>query len=144
MNKKTYVAKNADIKRKWFILDAKDKILGKVATKAAILLRGKHKAIYTPSVDTGDCVVVINASQVKVTGRKLKQKVYRRYSGYPGGQKEVTLENMLANNPTTVLKLAITRMLPKGRLGTDMAHKLKIYAGETNAHAAQNPTNLEI
>jgi len=144
MNKKTYVAKNADIKRKWFILDAKDKILGKIATKAAVLLRGKHKTIYTPSIDTGDYVVVLNASKVKVTGRKLKQKVYRRYSGYPGGQKEVTLENMLAKTPTTVLKLAITRMLPKGRLGADMAKKLKIYAGETHAHAAQNPINLEI
>jgi len=144
MKKKTYVAKSADIKRKWFVLDAKDKILGRIATKAAVLLRGKHKAIYTPSVDTGDCVIVINASKVKVTGRKLKQKVYRRYSGYPGGQKEVTLENMLAKSPTTVLKLAITRMLPKGALGSDMAKKLKIYAGETHSHAAQNPINLEI
>ncbi len=142
--KKTYVAKNSDIKRKWYLIDAKNKILGRIAAKAATILRGKHKAIFTPSIDTGDGVIIINASQVKVTGRKLKQKVYRRYSGYPGGLKEVTLEKMLANRPTTVLKLAVRRMLPGGPLGRDVIKKLKVYADDKHPHIAQNPVLLEI
>ncbi len=144
MNKKTYVAKKADIKRTWYLIDAKDQILGRLASRVAILLRGKHKAIYTPFIDTGDFVIVINADKVKVTGRKLKQKVYRRYSGYPGGQKEVTLENMLIKSPTTVIKLAVSRMIPTGALGSDVIKKLKVYAGDKHDHAAQNPKILEI
>ena len=141
---RTYVPKKEDIVRKWYVVDAKDKILGRVACKVASILRGKHKAIFTPHLDTGDAVIVINAAKVKVTGRKMKQKVYRRYSGYPGGLREVTLENMMQKSPTTVMKLAVTRMLPKGRLGTDMAMKLKIYADDVHQHKAQNPTLLEV
>lgn len=141
---KTYVAKKEDIKRQWFLVDAKDKILGRMATKIAVLLRGKHKVIFTPHVDTGDGVIVINAAKVKVTGRKLKQKVYRRYSGYPGGLREVTLETMLKNRPATVVKLAVIRMLPQGPLGRDIIKKLRVYADDKHTHKGQNPIPLEI
>jgi large subunit ribosomal protein L13 len=141
---KTYVAKKEDIKRQWFLVDAKDKILGRMATKIAVVLRGKHKVIFTPYVDTGDGVIVINAAKVKVTGRKLKQKVYRRYSGYPGGLREVTLETMLKNRPATVVRLAIIRMLPQGPLGRDIIKKLKVYADDKHKHQGQNPIPLEI
>jgi len=140
---RTYVAKKEDIKRQWYLLDAKDKILGRLATKAAVLLRGKHKPIFTPHVDTGDGVIVINAAKIKVTGRKLKQKVYRRYSGYPGGLREVTLENMLTKKPTTVIRLAVKRMLPGGPLGRDIIKKLKVYADEKHPHTAQNPVIIK-
>ena len=142
--KKTYVAKKADIKRNWYLIDAKNRILGRIAAKAAAILRGKHKAIFTPFIDTGDGVIIINASGVKVTGRKLKQKLYRRYSGYPGGLREVTLETMLAKKPVTVLKLAVRRMLPGGPLGRDLIKKLKVYADDKHPHKAQNPITLEI
>jgi len=141
---KTYVAKKEDIKRQWFLVDAKDKILGRMATKIAVVLRGKHKVIFTPHVDTGDGVIVINAAKVKVTGRKLKQKVYRRYSGYPGGLREVTLETMLKNRPATVVKLAVIRMLPQGPLGRDIIKKLRVYADDKHTHKGQNPIPLEI
>ena len=141
---KTYVAKKEDIKRQWFLVDAKDKILGRMATKIAVLLRGKHKVIFTPHVDTGDGVIVINAAKVRVTGRKLKQKVYRRYSGYPGGLREVTLETMLKNRPATVVRLAIIRMLPQGPLGRDIIKKLRVYADDKHKHKGQNPIPLEI
>src|SRR4030042_271146 len=111
---KTYVVKKEDIKRQWHIVDAKDKVLGRLAAKVATILRGKHKPIFTPYLDTGDGVIVINALKIKVTGRKLKQKVYRRYSGYPGGLREVSLETLLKKKPTTVIKLAVQRMLPSG------------------------------
>ena len=137
---KTYLAKKEEIKRQWYIVDAKDKILGRVATKVAALLRGKHKPIFTPSMDTGDAVIVINAAKIKVTGRKLKQKVYRRFSGYPGGLREVYLETMLKNKPETVMKLAVTRMLPGGPLGRVIIKKLKVYADDKHPHQAQNPT----
>ena len=140
---KTYVAKQEDIKRQWFVIDAKNKILGRVATQVAKILIGKHKPIYTPHIDTGDAVIVINAAQIRVTGRKLKQKVYRRYSGYPGGLREVYLENMLSAKPTEVMRLAVRRMLPQNRLGAQMFKKLKVYAGETHQHQAQNPKVLE-
>jgi len=142
--KKTYVAKRQDIKRSWYLVDAKDKVLGRIAVKAAVILRGKHKAIFTPSIDTGDGVIVINASQVKVTGRKLKQKVYRRYSGYPGGLREVSLENMLNNKPATVMKLAIRRMLPKGTLGNKMIKKLKVFADGNYPKLNPAPLSLEV
>jgi len=141
---KTYVAKKEDIKRKWYLVDAKDKVLGRLATRIATVLRGKHKAIFTPHLDTGDGVIVINAAQIRVTGRKLKQKVYRRYSGYPGGLREVTLENMLAKKPTMVIELAVRRMLPGGPLGRDLIKKLKIYADDKHTHKAQNPLVLEV
>jgi len=141
--KKTYVAQKEDIKRQWYLVDAKDKVLGRLAAKIAVILRGKHKSIFTPHLDTGDGVIVINASKIKVTGRKLKQKVYRRYSGYPGGLREVTLENMLAKKPATVISLAVRRMLPGGPLGRDILKKLKVYADDRHPHVAQNPSVME-
>lgn len=142
--KKTYSAKKEDIKRQWYLVDAKDKILGRLASKVASILRGKHKPIFTPHLDTGDGVIVINASKIRVTGRKLKEKVYRRYSGYPGGLKEVYLEDMLKNRPETVIRLAIERMLPTGPLGRDIIKKLKVYADDKHDNAAQKPVNLEV
>jgi len=142
--RRTYVATKEDIKKQWYIVDAKGKILGRLATKVASVLRGKHKPIFTPHLDTGDGVIVINASKIKVTGRKLKQSVYRRYSGYPGGLREVTLETMLAKKPTTVIQLAVRRMLPGGPLGRDLIKKLKVYADDAHRHQAQNPKALEV
>lgn len=141
---KTYVAKKEDIKRRWFLVDARDKILGRLAAKIAAILRGKHKAIFTPHLDTGDGVIVINASKIKITGRKLKQKVYRRYSGYPGGLREVPLDVMLKSKPTTVVELAVRRMLPGGPLARDIFKKLKVYADDKHPHKAQNPVVLEV
>jgi len=141
---KTYIAKQEDIKKACYLIDAKDKILGRLAAKAASVLRGKHKPIFTPFLDTGDMVVIINAEKIKVTGKKLTDKEYQRYSGYPSGQKRVTLENMLKNRPTTVLKLAIQRMLPKGKLGDQMLKKLRVYVGEQHPHIAQKPAVLEV
>ena len=138
------MAKKEDIKRQWYVVDAKDKVLGRLAAKVAVILRGKHKTIFTPHLDTGDGVIVINAAKIRVTGRKLKQKVYRRYSGYPGGLKEVFLETMLKKKPTTVIKLAIRRMLPGGPLGRDLLKKLKVYADDKHPHQAQNPVVLEV
>ena len=141
---KTYVAKKEDIKRAWYLVDAKDKILGRLASKVAVILRGKHKPIFTPHLDCGDGVIVINAAKVRVTGRKMQQKVYRRYSGYPGGLREVTLETMLARKPEMVLRLAISRMLPSGPLGSDLVKKLKIYADDKHGHQSQKPIVLEV
>jgi large subunit ribosomal protein L13 len=141
---KTYVAKKDDIKKKWYLVDAKGKILGRLATRVASILRGKHKVIYTPHLDTGDGVIVINAAKIRVTGRKLKAKVYRRYSGYIGGLREVTLENMLKNKPATVIKLAVRRMLPQGSLGETMFNKLKVYADDKHSHQSQAPIPLEV
>jgi len=136
---KTYIPKEEDIKREWYLADAKGRILGRLAARVALVLRGKHKPQFTPHMDTGDRVIVVNASKIKVTGKKLKQKVYRRYSGYPGGLKEVTLEKLLKNRPETVFKLAVKRMLPSGTLGRKIFSKLKVYAGEHHPHAGQSP-----
>jgi len=141
---KTYSAKKEDIKKQWYIIDAENKILGRVAAKAAAILRGKHKPIFTPHMDTGDGVVIVNVAKVKVTGRKLSQKVYRRYSGYPGGLREVSLETMLAKKPTTVMQLAVRRMLPGGRLGTKILRKLKVYAYDKHWQISQKPVVLEV
>jgi len=141
---KTYEAKQEDIKRQWYLVDAKDKVLGRLASKVAAILRGKHKPIFTPHLDTGDGVIIINAARIKVTGRKMQQKVYRRYSGYPGGLREVNLETMLRRKPTNVLKLAVERMLPKGHLADQMLKKLKIYADDQHKQKAQKPVILEI
>ncbi|MCM8789703.1 MAG: 50S ribosomal protein L13 [Candidatus Omnitrophica bacterium] len=127
---KTYVAKKSELKRQWYIMDARDKILGRLASKAAIILRGKHKPNFTPHLDTGDGVIIINAAKIKVTGRKLKEKVYRRFSGYPGGLREVSLETLLKKRPATVLQLAVRRMLPGGPLGRRLIKKLRVYADE--------------
>lgn len=141
---RTYVTKKEDVKRKWYLVDANDKVLGRMATRIAIVLRGKHKAVFSPSMDAGDGVIVINAAKIKVTGRKMKQKVYSRYSGYPGGLKQIPLETMLAKKPATVVRLAVQRMLPGGPLGRDLIKKLKVYAGETHKQQAQQPVVLEI
>jgi len=137
MNNRTFVAKKEDIKRQWHVIDANDQILGRLAVRVAVLLRGKHKPIFTPHIDTGDGVIVINAAKIRVTGRKLTQKVYRRYSGYPGGLREVYLKDMLANRPATVIRLAVERMLPHGPLGRKTIKKLKVYADDQHPHKAQ-------
>ena len=142
--KRTYTAKQEDIKMKWYIVDAKGKILGRLAAKVASILRGKHKPIFTPHIDTGDGVIVINASQIKVTGRKLKQKVYRRYSGYPGGLREVKLEVLLAKKPATVIHLAVQRMLPGGPLGRDLIKKLRVFADDKHDLTGVKPVVLEV
>ena len=141
---KTYIAKKEDIVRAWYLIDAKDRILGRVAAKAAAILRGKHKAIYTPNVDTGDMVVIINADKIRVTGKKMTQKEYQRYSGYPSGQRRVPLETMIKTHPTKVLELAVHRMIPRGALGSQVKKKLKVYAGSAHPHCAQNPVALEV
>jgi len=138
------MAKSPEIDRKCYLIDAKDKILGKVATKAAVLLRGKHKTIFTPHVDTGDMVVIINAEKIKVTGKKLQQKEYKRYTGYPSGQRTVTLKEMLQKSPTQAMHLAVSRMIPPGPLGNKIKTKLKIYAGDQHPHLAQKPISVEI
>ena len=134
---KTYSTKASDIKREWHVIDASDKILGKLATQAASLLMGKHKPMFTRNLDTGDCVVVINADKIRVTGNKLKQKLYYRHSGYPGGLKSISLEKMMQTNPTRVIEHAVKGMLPHNRLGASMLKKLKVYVGETHPHLAQ-------
>lgn len=141
---KTYVAKKQDIKRQWYLVDARDKILGRLAARIATILRGKHKPIFSPHIDTGDGIIVINASKIKVTGKKLKEKIYRRYSGYPGGLKGVPLETLLLKKPATVVRLAVQRMLPSGPLGRDILKKLKVYADDKHPHQAQKPVILSI
>ena len=141
--KRTYTAKPEDIKMKWYIADAKGQTLGRLASRIATILRGKHKPIFTPHLDTGDGVIVINAAQIKVTGRKLKQKIYRRYSGYPGGLREVRLEVLLAKKPATVMHLAVQRMLPGGPLGRDLIKKLRVFADDKHNLTGIKPIILE-
>ena len=131
---KTYSTKASDIKREWHVMDASDKVLGRFATQVASLLMGKHKPMFSPNLDTGDFVVVINAAKIKVTGNKAKQKLYYRHSGYPGGLKSVSLEKMIQTHPTRVIEHAVKGMLPHNRLGARMFKKLKVYAGETHPH----------
>ena len=131
---KTYSTKASDIKREWHVIDASDKVLGRFATQVASLLMGKHKPIYSPNLDTGDFVVVINATKVQVTGNKMKQKLYYRHSGYPGGLKSISLEKMMQTHPTRVIEHAVKGMLPHNRLGAKMFKKLKVYAGDTHPH----------
>jgi len=138
----TRVAKESDIQRKWFVVDLEDKVLGRAATEIARVLRGKHKAIYSPSVDTGDFVVVVNADKVKLTGNKLDDKRYYRHSGYPGGLKEMSAAEMLAKKPDQIIRKAVKGMLPKSPLGRKMLRKLKVYAGGEHPHAAQQPKEL--
>ena len=136
---KTYVATPATVERKWLVIDASGKTLGRLATEVAKLLRGKHKPTYTPFVDTGDYVIVINASEMKLTGNKLDQKMYRYHTGYAGGLKETTYRNLMAKNPEKALEVAVKGMLPKNSLGRQMFKKLKVYAGAEHDHAAQKP-----
>lgn len=131
-----------EIKRSWFVLDAGDQILGRVASKAAKILMGKHKAGYTPFLDTGDHVVVVNASKVRLTGRKEQQKVYRTHSGYPGGLREVSVAEMRAKRPVKIVEEAVAGMLPKTKLGKHMLKKLKVYAGDRHPHQAQKPVEI--
>jgi large subunit ribosomal protein L13 len=140
---KTYSAKPEDIKRDWFIIDAKGKTLGRLATKIATLLRGKHKPMYTPHMDTGDAVVVINAEHIGVTGSKEESKIYYSHTQYPGGLNEVALRDLRENHPTRILQKAVHGMLPKGPLGREMMRKFKVYAGTEHPHAAQQPKELE-
>lgn len=141
---KTYIPKKEDLRQKWFVIDANGQILGRLATKVASILRGKHKAIFTPHIDTGDGVVVINAEKIIVTGKKLKTKVYKRFSGYPGGLHTRTLEEMLKMKPTEVIVHAVKGMLPKGPLGRDTIKKLKVYAGSKHDQQAQKPEIMKI
>lgn len=140
---KTFSAKPAEVQRGWFIIDAKGKILGRMVTEIARRLRGKHKPEYTPHVDTGDFIVVLNAGEVQVTGRKAKDKVYEHHSGYPGGLKTETFEKLIARRPERVIELAVRGMLPKNPLGRAMFRKLKVYAGSVHPHSAQQPEVLE-
>jgi len=134
---KTYSAKASDIKREWHVIDASDKVLGRLATQVARLLMGKHKPMFSPNLDTGDFVVVINAEKVRVTGNKAQQKVYYRHSGYPGGLKSINLEKLMQTNPTQVIEHAVKGMLPHNRLGAKMLKKLKVYTGDTHPHPTQ-------
>lgn len=141
---KTFLAKAHEVERKWYLVDAKGKTLGHLATAIASILRGKNKPIYTPHVDTGDYVVVINADKLVVTGNKENQKVYKRYSGYAGGLKEIPYKDMMDKHPERILEHAIKGMLPKNSLGRDMFRKLRVYAGPEHENQAQNPELIEL
>jgi large subunit ribosomal protein L13 len=139
---KTYVPTPSDIERKWYVVDATDHTLGRLASEVANILRGKNKPMYTPSVDTGDNVIIINAEKIKVTGKKLDQKIYYHHSDYVGGMKEASLREMIAKHPDRVIELAVKGMLPKGPLGRQMYKKLFVYAGPEHKHEAQKPETL--
>ena len=141
---KSYMASAANVERKWYVVDAADQTLGRLSSEIAKVLRGKNKPTYTPNIDTGDYVIVINADKIKVTGKKLDQKIYYHHSDYVGGMKETTLKEMLAKKPENVITLAVKGMLPKGPLGRNMLTKLHVYAGPEHDHAAQKPEVLEI
>jgi len=135
----SYIAKPSEIERKWYILDAEGKTLGRLCSEAAMILRGKRKPTYTPFIDTGDYVIVINADKVKVTGKKAEQKIYQHYSYYPGGMRETNFAEMQEKHPEEIIRHAVKGMLPKGPLGRQMAKKLKVYAGTQHKHEAQKP-----
>ena len=141
---KTFSAKSTDIKREWFVIDAENQILGDLAVKAASILRGKNKPIFTPHVDTGDFVIVINADKVKLSGRKEQQKIYHRYSGYVGGNHEDTPATLREKAPERVVEFAVKGMIPRNRLGRQIIKKLKIYAGSEHNHEAQNPSEIQL
>ncbi len=140
----TYTAKVGEIENRWVVVDAQDKVLGRLAAQIAARLRGKHKPEYTPHVDTGDYVVVVNAAKLRVTGKKAERKIYYRHSGFPGGIKQTNFAKLHAAKPERVLQRAVKGMLPKGPLGYAMIRKLKIYSGGSHPHSAQQPTTLEI
>ena len=141
---KTYAVKASEIERRWWVVDATDQTLGRLATRIATLLEGKHKPIYSPHLDTGDHVVVVNAGRIKVTGDKLRQKTYYRHSNYPGGLKAENLETLLARKPELVIERAVKGMLPQNRLGRAMFRKLKVYPGGDHPHQAQQPVAVEL
>jgi len=140
---KSYMAKANEIERKWYIIDAENKVLGRLATEIATILRGKNKPIYTPHVDTGDFVIVINADKIKLTGKKLEQKNYTYHTGYPGGLRQVPYKNLIVKNPEKIIELAVKGMLPKNSLGRSMYRKLKVYRGTEHGHEAQKPEVYE-
>ncbi len=141
---KTFSAKAHEVKRDWYVVDASEKVLGRLATEIARRLRGKHKAEYTPHVDTGDYIIVTNAEKVAVTGRKFKDKMYYHHTGHPGGIKSISFDKLQAKNPVRIIELAVKGMLPKNPLGREMYRKLKIYVGTAHPHEAQQPKQLEI
>jgi large subunit ribosomal protein L13 len=141
---KTEVAKIENVKRDWYVVDAQDVVLGRLATQVANILRGKNKAIYTPSVDTGDFVIVVNAEKIALTGRKLADKVYYSHTGFPGGLKEITAGKLLEKKPEDIIKKAVKGMLPKNKLARHMLKKLKVYAGSGHPHDAQQPKPLAL
>ena len=140
----TFMAKKSDVKRNWYVIDAEGKNLGRVASKAATILRGKHKAIYTPHVDCGDYVIIINAEKVNLTGNKLDQKMYYNHSGYPGGLRERNAKTMIEKYPVEMVERAVKGMLPKTTLGRQMFRQLFVYAGSEHKHEAQKPESLEV
>ncbi len=141
---RTFTIKAADIEREWYVIDAEGETLGRLASRIAPILRGKHKPVYTPHMDCGDYVIVINADKVRVTGRKLDQKLYHRHSGYPGGLTSISLRDQLARHPERVIEAAVRGMLPKTKLGRRMFKKLKVYASDAHPHQAQQPKPLEL
>lgn len=141
---KTYQAKKEEVEHQWYLVDAQGKVLGRLATELAKILRGKNKPIYTPHVDTGDFVIIVNAGKVALTGKKMKDKIYYHHTGYPGGIKEMSAEKLLAKKPTEMIRIAVKGMLPKNSLGRQMIQKLKIYAGAKHPHEAQKPVPLQL
>jgi large subunit ribosomal protein L13 len=141
---KTYMAKGETVQRKWYVVDAQDMVLGRLSSQVAAILRGKHKPIYTPHVDTGDHVIILNADKVVLTGKKLDQKKYYHHTGYPGGLKEVSYRDLMEKKPAFVVYESIRRMMPKGPLGRQMLTKLRVYAGSEHQHAAQQPEALKL
>lgn len=141
---KTYFATNENTEHKWYVVDASGQVLGRLATQIAKYLRGKHKPEYTPHADAGDYIVVINAEQIKVTGKKAQEKIYRTHSGFPGGLKEMTFDKLQAKDATRALKIAVRGMMPKNPLGRDMLRKLKVYVGAEHPHTAQQPTAINL
>lgn len=141
---KTFSAKASETKQDWYVVDASGKILGRLASEIALRLRGKHKAVYTPHVDTGDFIVVVNAEKIILTGKKLTDKIYYSYSGYPGGLRETAAGKMLAEKPENLIRIAVAGMLPKNNLGKKMMKKLKVYSGNAHPHSAQCPQALAV
>ena len=136
---KTYMAKGETVERKWYVVDATDMVLGRLSSQVAAILRGKNKPIFTPHVDTGDCVIIVNAAKVRLTGNKLADKTHIHHTGYPGGLKEITFEKLQAKDPEEIIRHAVKGMMPKGPMGRQMYKKLKVYAGPEHKHAAQKP-----
>jgi large subunit ribosomal protein L13 len=141
---KTYQAKKEELEHRWYLVNAEGKVLGRLATELAKVLRGKNKPTFTPHLDTGDFVVIVNAGKVVLTGRKMKDKIYYRHTGYPGGIKETSAEELMAKKPTEMIRMAVKGMLPKNSLGRQMLRKLKIYSGANHPHEAQKPVPLEL
>jgi large subunit ribosomal protein L13 len=141
---KTYLAKQEDVKRNWFVVDARDKVLGRLASGVASVLRGKHKTSFTPHIDCGDGVIVVNAKNIRVTGKKMEEKLYKTYSGYPSGLKQRKMSRMMKDKPTRIIRIAVKNMLPKNKIGRQMIKRLKVYADDKHPHVSQGPKELKI